>query len=72
MIKDEYPMIYGPYLASISNNLNSAIVRHFGLLVIEDSIRFHWNDYSREERESIKQNVINLIQEVNSPFFLLL
>ncbi|RHZ75814.1 hypothetical protein Glove_209g120 [Diversispora epigaea] len=63
MIKDECSLIYGPYLASRNNNLNSDIVRHFGLLMIEDGIRFHWNDYSKEERERIKQSVISLIQE---------
>ncbi|CAG8460251.1 1796_t:CDS:10 [Diversispora eburnea] len=69
MIKDECSLVYGPYLASRNNNSNSDIVRHFGLLMIEDSIRFHWNDYSIEEREMIKQNVINLIQEKLAKLF---
>ncbi|CAG8543462.1 378_t:CDS:10 [Acaulospora morrowiae] len=62
-IKDyPYAPHYGQFLAT-KNNGQSDIVRHFGLQLIENSVRFHWNNYDQSEREQIKQYVIDLVQQ---------
>jgi exportin-5 len=53
-------------LAHIENN-QSLILRHFGLHLLENAIKFKWNDkiYSNEEREQIKQAIIELVERVS-------
>ncbi|CAI2171535.1 10492_t:CDS:10 [Funneliformis geosporum] len=63
----EHPLspIYGRHLAHIENNQSNA-VRHFGLQLLEHAIEFKWNDgtYNDDEKQQIKQAVIQLIEEV--------
>ncbi|RIA99086.1 armadillo-type protein [Glomus cerebriforme] len=63
-IKD-HPLspIYGRYLAHSENNL-SPMSRHFGLHLLENAVKFKWNDgtYNNEEKHQIKQAIIELIE----------
>ncbi|CAG8523066.1 11810_t:CDS:10 [Acaulospora colombiana] len=49
----------------MKSNGQSDIVRHFGLQLIENSARFHWNEYDQSEKDQIKQYVVELIQQVD-------
>ncbi|CAG8489474.1 24136_t:CDS:10 [Dentiscutata erythropus] len=55
--------IFGHFLA-LKENGQSDIVRHFGLQLLENTIRYKWIDgiYSDSEREQIKQAIISLVQ----------
>ncbi|KAK9762432.1 karyopherin [Basidiobolus ranarum] len=53
--------IYGHYLAS--KDKFSDEVRHVGLGMIENSVRYHWSVYSEEEKVSIRENIVSLILE---------
>ncbi|CAB5190001.1 unnamed protein product [Rhizophagus irregularis] len=55
--------IYGRYLAHIENN-QSLILRHFGLHLLENAIKFKWNDriYNNDDKQQIKQAIIELVE----------
>ncbi|GBC05152.1 hypothetical protein RclHR1_06060010 [Rhizophagus clarus] len=55
--------IYGRYLAHIENN-QSTILRHFGLHLLENAVKFKWNDriYNNEEKQQIRQIIIELVE----------
>ncbi|TPX35927.1 hypothetical protein SmJEL517_g01740 [Synchytrium microbalum] len=38
------------------------VVRHFGLSALEHGIRFHWAQYTAQEREQIRNCVVDLVQ----------
>ena len=48
-------------------NDQSPTVRHFGLQLLENAIEFKWNDgtYSDEEKQQIKQAVVELVEKVS-------
>ncbi|CAG8725395.1 19531_t:CDS:10 [Gigaspora margarita] len=56
--------IFGHFLA-LKENGQSDVVRHFGLQLLENTIRYKWIDgiYNDSEREQIKQAIISLIQK---------
>ena len=65
--------IYGRYLACAENN-QLPIVRHFGLQLLENVVKYKWNDgpYDNKEKQQIKQAVIELVEKVfkkNDVFF---
>ncbi|KAI9105243.1 armadillo-type protein [Phlyctochytrium arcticum] len=53
--------IWGFHLANKQNN-HPDIVRHFGLSLLENSVRFKWNDgtYSDTDREQIRNSIVDL------------
>ncbi|CAG8551299.1 5377_t:CDS:10, partial [Racocetra fulgida] len=55
--------IFG-HLLALKENGQSDVVRHFGLQLLENAIRYKWIDgiYGGSEREQIKQAIINLVQ----------
>nr|CAG8464177.1 2909_t:CDS:10 [Entrophospora candida] len=64
-VKDDFMApSYGQILAG-KNNQQPDFVRYFGLQLIENSIKFKWNDeaYNDKEREKIKKGVIELVNE---------
>jgi hypothetical protein len=52
-------------LACTENNQPS-IVRHFGLQLLENVVKYKWNDgtYNNEEKQQIKQTIIELVERV--------
>ncbi|RIB16253.1 armadillo-type protein [Gigaspora rosea] len=56
--------IFGHFLA-LKENGQSDVVRHFGLQLLENTIRYKWIDgiYNDSEREQIKQAIISLTQK---------
>jgi hypothetical protein len=52
-------------LAHIENN-QSLILRHFGLHLLENAIKFKWNDriYNNDDKQQIKQAIIELVERV--------
>ncbi|CAG8786503.1 10547_t:CDS:2, partial [Racocetra persica] len=58
--------IFG-HLLALKENGQSDVVRHFGLQLLENAIRYKWIDgiYGGSEREQIKQAIINLVQKVS-------
>ncbi|CAG8639436.1 10452_t:CDS:10 [Cetraspora pellucida] len=56
--------IFG-HLLALKENGQSDVVRHFGLQLLENTIRYKWIDgiYGDSEREQIKQAIINLVQK---------
>ncbi|TPX48204.1 hypothetical protein SeLEV6574_g02167 [Synchytrium endobioticum] len=53
--------IIGHYLAKKDSG-QPDVVRHFGLSALEHGVRFRWAQYSDQEREQIRNCVIDLIQ----------
>ncbi|KAJ3187101.1 hypothetical protein HDU85_007139 [Gaertneriomyces sp. JEL0708] len=56
--------LWGHYLAR-KDNAQPDHIRHFGLSLIENAIRYKWNDgsYSDEDRARLKDVVIDLVKE---------
>ena len=67
--EDEAPY-HGYVLAS--NKEQPAIVRHFGLSLLENAVRHRWEAYSPEQRDALRDWVIRLAQGVgeNDPVYL--
>lgn len=57
----------GLYLAQKSPN-KSAIVRHFGLQLMEHCVKYRWTRISQSEKLFIKENAMKLLQEGTEPF----
>ena len=65
-IKDDFMApLYGQLLAD-KKNQRSDFVRYFGLQLLENTIKFKWDDgtYDEKERERIKKRIIELVDEV--------
>ena len=52
------------YVLAHSQSGYTDIVRHFGLGLLEEAVRFRWNDefYSFEERLSIRERIVDLLR----------
>ncbi|ORX88546.1 ARM repeat-containing protein [Basidiobolus meristosporus CBS 931.73] len=51
--------VYGYYLADKDKFADE--VRHVGLGMMENAVRYHWGNYTEEEQISIRENIVNLI-----------
>ena len=64
-----------PYhgFALCSNRSQPAILRHYGLSLLEHAIRHRWEDYTSEQSSILRECVVNLAQEVveNDPLYIL-
>lgn len=55
---------YGALLAAHTSN-HSDPVRHFGLHVLEHSIRYRWDELGDKQKEDLKTTVLELTSKVN-------
>uniref|UniRef100_UPI00358FCC8B exportin-5-like n=1 Tax=Myxine glutinosa TaxID=7769 RepID=UPI00358FCC8B len=51
----------------MSTKTNSAVVRHFGLQLLEHCIKFRWNNMNQEEKLQLKEDVLKIIAEGTLP-----
>lgn len=54
--------VYGRYFADWSRP-QSGIIRHFGLGLLENSLRYKWQKYSEQDRELIRDCAVELAQQ---------
>lgn len=47
----------------MSQTVYDPYVRHFGLQLIEHSIKFKWNSFSQEQKEELKKSLLNIIAQ---------
>jgi exportin-5 len=58
--EDPSAPVYGHYLAHKSHQ-QTDVVRHFGLGLLEDSVRFRWTAYTAQEQLKIRHAVVDLV-----------
>ncbi|XP_069464930.1 exportin-5-like [Ambystoma mexicanum] len=51
----------------LAEKTQPAIVRHFGLQIMEHVVKFRWNNMSRNEKANLKNNVMTLISTGTEP-----
>lgn len=61
--KNEKEAPYHGFTLAYDRNQN-AVVRHFGLLLLEHAVRYHWADYSVEESTTVRNWILTLAENV--------
>lgn len=56
---------YGFYLAHIRSGFDPA-VRHFGLHILEDAIKFRWNNFEPNQKKEFKTVMFELYRNVSN------
>lgn len=58
--------MWGRQLAHKDSN-QPDIIRHFGLSLIENAVRYKWNDgsYSNQDRAQLRDSVVDLMKNVS-------
>jgi exportin-5 len=59
---DQMAPVYGRFLADWSRP-QSGVIRHFGLSLLENSLRYKWQKYSEQERQLIRDCSVELAQQ---------
>lgn len=61
--KNEKEAPYHGFTLAYDRSQN-AVVRHFGLLLLEHAVRYHWADYSVEENTTVRNWILTLAENV--------
>ena len=62
-IKSDHDAPYHGFALS-SDRSQSSLVRHYGLSLLEHSIRYRWENYNSEQKAGLQEWVVNLAREV--------
>ena len=64
--EDARSPLIGHHLAHFSRNFDST-VRYFGLTLLENAVRFKWQDYGDNERLQIREAIVDLVRNGLQP-----